>query len=370
MAKQVKVAIIGIGSISGIYLKNITTVFSELAVAGVYDLVRERAERAAAEYGVPKVYQNIDEAFCDPSVEIVLNLTRPVEHYAVTKKALLAGKHVYSEKPLAATAKEGRELVALAEEKKLLLGGAPDTFLGAGIQTCRKLIDDGVIGDPVGASAFMICHGHEGWHPDPEFYYKKGGGPLMDMGPYYLTALVNLLGGVTAVTGAARTAFPTRTITSAPKRGQKIEVEVPTHVAGMLHFENGALGTLFTTFDVHYVQSQAKVEVYGTKGTLQLNDPNGFGGPIYLLRPEQGNFMEMPMLFDYQENSRALGLADMGKALRTGRPFRADCNQTYHVLEIMEQMLASAAQQRTLPLSSRYERKMAMKNNPVHGVLD
>ncbi len=183
MERQVGVAIVGIGSISGIYLKNITTVFRELRIAGIYDLLPQRAQKAAEEYGIEKIYGSMQELLGDPAVEIVLNLTRPAEHYQVIRDALLAGKHVYTEKPLAADMHQAGELVALAKEKGLLLGGAPDTFLGAGIQTCRKLIDSDMIGAPIGAAAFMVCHGHESWHPDPEFYYKKGGGPLLDMGP-------------------------------------------------------------------------------------------------------------------------------------------------------------------------------------------
>ena len=371
MNRQVGVAIVGIGSISGIYLKNITTVFRELRIAGIYDLMPDRAQKAAAEYGIEKVYSSMQELLADPAAEIILNLTRPAEHYQVIKDALLAGKHGYTEKPLAATLEQAAELVKLAEEKGLLLGGAPDTFLGAGIQTCRKLIDSDMIGSPIGAAAFMVCRGHESWHPDPEFYYKKGGGPLLDMGPYYLTALVNLLGGVKSVAGAVATPFSQRIITSQPRSGDVIDVEVATTVAGMLHFENGALGTLYTTFDVYYpAGSQARIEIYGTKGTLVVPDPNGFGGPIRLLRPEQGEYRDMPLLFDYQENSRALGLADMAKALCTGRRFRATGAQAYHVLEIMVRLLESAEQGKTLPLSTRYDRGPAMENNPVHGILD
>ena len=265
--KTVKIAMIGTGDISGIYLKNITETFHEIELVGVCDLVREKAEKAAEKWNVPKVYADMYEAFADPQVDIILNLTRPDEHYGVTRPALEAGKHVYSEKPLAATFELGKELVELAQSKGLLLGGAPDTFLGAGIQTCRKLIDDGFIGEPVGAAAFMICRGHESWHPDPEFYYKRGGGPMLDMGPYYVTALINLLGGVRGLMGRTRRTFEHRTITSAPKRGTDITVDVPTYVTGIMDFDCGAVGTIFTTFDV-YNQGQARLEVYGTKLSL------------------------------------------------------------------------------------------------------
>ena len=331
---MVNIAMIGVGAISGIYLKNLTETFSEVKLIGVCDLIRERAENAKEKYNVPRIYDTMYDAFNDPEVDIILNLTRPYEHFEVTRAALLAGKHVYSEKPLGADFEEGKELVRIAEEKGLMLGGAPDTFMGAGIQTCRKLIDDGFIGDVIGSACFMICHGHETWHPDPEFYYKRGGGPMLDMGPYYITALVNLIGGVKGVNGITRKSFEHRMITSQPFAGQMIDVDVPTHVMGTLHFDNGAVGTILTTFDVYY-PGQARFEIYGTKGTLFVPDPNTFGGPVKLLRPETGEVVEMPLIFDYKENSRALGLADMAKSLETGRPFRASYQQTRHVLEIM-----------------------------------
>ena len=365
----VKVAMIGVGAISGIYLKNITETFHELELVGVCDLVRERAEKAQTEYHVPKIYNTMHDAFADPDVDIVLNLTRPSEHFEVTKAALLAGKHVYSEKPLGADLEEGEALVKLAQEKNLYLGGAPDTFLGAGLQTCRRLIDDGVIGDVVGAAAFMICPGHESWHPDPEFYYKRGGGPMMDMGPYYVTALVNLVGGVKAVTGVTKATYPTRLVTSAPKRGQVVTVDVPTYVTGMMEFDNGAVGTIFTTFDAYY-PSQARLEIYGTRGTMFVPDPNYFGGPISLFTPEDRTVKEVPLLYDYKENSRALGLADMANAILCGRAARADYKQTLHVLEILTAFEKSSDKKSRVELESKYQRPVPMKRGGMPGVID
>lgn len=365
----VKIAMIGVGAISGIYLENITNVFKEIEIIGVCDLIRERAETAREKYQIKKIYDTMEDAFADPEVDIILNLTRPYEHFDVTKGALTAGKHVYSEKPLGATFEEGKELAALAEKRNLLLGGAPDTFLGSGIQTCRKLIDDGYIGRPIGAAAFMICRGHETWHPDPEFYYKFGGGPMLDMGPYYVTALVNLLGGVHSVTGVTKTSFSERTITSKPKAGTVIDVEVPTYITGILNFDSGAIGTIFTTFDVYYKQ-QARLEIYGSKGTLVVPDPNTFGGPVKLLRPEDGEFKELPLLYDYRENSRGLGLADMAKALSKDRDLRAGYKQTRHVLEILTSFEKSSKEGKLIKLETSYERGLPMVNNPLHGVLD
>ncbi len=368
--RKTKVAMIGVGAISGIYLKNMHELFQDMELIGVCDLIRSRAEAAVEKYPGLKLYETMFDAFQDPDVDVILNLTRPYEHYDVTREALLHGKHVYSEKPLGATLEEGEKLFALAEEKGLMLGGAPDTFLGAGIQTCRQLIDSGAIGDVLGAAAFMVCHGHETWHPDPAFYYQFGGGPMLDMGPYYLTALCNLAGGVRAVTGACKASFQERVITSQPHSGERVKVDVPTYITGILHFDSGAIGTIFTTFDVYY-ESQARLEIYGTKGTLYCPDPNTFGGPIRLLRPEQGGAaLEMPLMFDYKENSRALGLCDMARALQTGREFRCDKRQTLHVLEIMTTIVEAAKQEKTLPLKSRYARALPMRNNPVHGALD
>lgn len=335
---KTRIGFVGVGAISGIYLENITNMFPDMEVYALYDLMEERAAAAQEKYGVPKRYTSLEALLGDPEVDIVLNLTRPYEHYAVTKAALLAGKAVYSEKPLAATLEEGRELMALAREKDLALGGAPDTFLGAGISTCKKLIDDGFIGRPVGAAAFMLCHGHESWHPDPAFYYQHGGGPMMDMGPYYLTALTELLGSVTETISVAVKSYDTRTITSQPHWGETIAVEVPTHVNGIMRFENGAVGTIATSFDVYYPE-QARLEIYGTEGTLFLPDPNCFGGPVKLLKPTDGEVREIPLCFDHRENSRGLGLNTMAQAMREGKTdFACSCSRTLHVLELLEKL--------------------------------
>jgi predicted dehydrogenase len=364
-----KIGFVGVGDISGIYLKNITETFGEISIAGICDLVREKAERAAKKYNIKKIYNDMHELFADPEVDIVLNITRPYEHFGVSKAALEAGKNVYSEKPLAATLEEGRILKKIADEKGLLLGGAPDTFLGAGIQTCRKLIDDGFIGSPVGAAAFMICRGHESWHPDPEFYYKHGGGPMFDMGPYYLTALINLMGPVGAVMGMSKISYPERLITSERLNGTSITVEVPTYITGILQFKSGAVGTIFTTFDVKHTQG-ARLEVYGSKGTLSVPDPNGFGGPVSLLRLEEKEYKEMPLCFGYSDNSRALGLADMAKAMESGRRFRANSRQTLHVLEIMSAIETSSREGRLVEIESEYEPEAPMISPDRLGYLD
>jgi predicted dehydrogenase len=366
--KTMKIGFVGCGAISGIYLENITKVFKEIEIIGVCDLIRERAENAVKKYNIPKLYNDMYELFSDPEVDIVLNITRPNEHFEVTMEALKAGKHVYSEKPLAASLDEGKQILSLAKEKGLRVGGAPDTFLGAGIQTCRKLIDEGAIGTPIGGAGFMICRGHETWHPDPEFYYKRGGGPMFDMGPYYLTAMINLLGGVEAVSAMTKKSFEQRKITSKPHDGEIIDVDVDTYIAGTMRFKSGAVGTLFTTFDVYY-PGQARLEIYGTDGTLFVPDPNTFGGTVKIFNPTKGE-TEIPLMFEYSQNSRALGLADMAKAIQTGRKSRTDIEQTFHVLEIMEGFTRSGIERREVLIESCYNRSNPMQQDVVAGLLD
>lgn len=365
--KTLKVGFVGVGSISGIYLENISKVFKEVEVIGVCDLIRERAEKAVKKYNLPKLYNDMYELFADPEVDIVLNITRPLEHYEVTKAALHAGKHVYTEKPLAASFELGKELVALAKEKGLMLGGAPDTFMGAGIQTCRKLIEEGAIGDIIGGAGFVIGHGPEDWHPDPEFIYKKGVGPMFDMGPYYLTALVNMIGNVESVYAMTNITFPERMITSQPHNGDIIKVEVPTMYCGNMRFVNGAIGTMYATYDVYY-PNQARLEVYGTKGTLYAPDPNFFNGPVKIYRPGEG-VKEMPLEFGYSENSRSLGIADMAKAIMTGRDMRASCDQMLHILEIADGFNTSGRENRAVSIESRFEKASLMDPALEVGVL-
>ena len=229
--------------------KRLLKILHSFDVVACSDLVPERSKARAEEFNIPRVCSTA-ELLEDPEIEIVLNLTTPDGHYDVAKQAITHSKSVYNEKPIAIELGKGKELVESAKEEGVLIGGAPDTFLGGGIQTCRKIIEDGLIGEPIGATAFMTCPGHESWHPDPEFYYKKGGGPMFDMGPYYLTALVNLLGGIDAVKASTKISFPERTITSEPKYGTKIKVDVPTHVVGIMDFQSGATGTIITSFDV------------------------------------------------------------------------------------------------------------------------
>src|SRR5262245_6033515 len=250
MLPKVKVGVVGCGKISGAYFEHCKA-FEILDMAACADIDHDRAVAAAKEFGIPKAC-SVEELLADPEIQIVLNLTVPQAHAEVNLAAIAAGKHVYAEKPLAVTREDGQQTLAAAKERGVLVGCAPDTVLGGGIQTCRKLIDDGAIGVPVAATAFMMSHGPESWHPNPGFYYLTGGGPMLDMGPYYLTALITLIGPIRRVTGSTRITFPERVATSQARFGERLPVEVATHAAGVIDFANGAVGTIITSFDVWF----------------------------------------------------------------------------------------------------------------------
>lgn len=365
---KINIGIIGCGNISGIYLTNLTQTFANTRVVACSDLDPDRAAAAAEQYGIPHALGTA-EMLAREDVQIVVNLTTPKHHYEVTKQALLAGKHVYVEKPLTLSLEEGTALVQLAKEKGLMLGCAPDTFLGAGLQLCRKLIDDGFIGRPVAATAFMACHGHESWHPAPEFYYQAGGGPMFDMGPYYLTALASLLGPAKTVCGMTASAYEERTITSAPKFGQKIPVEVPTHVAGTILYQNGAVATMITSFDV-WNSKLPRIEIYGTGGTLYVPDPNTFGGPVLLQPAGRKEALEIPLIHAYDENSRGIAVADMARSLITGDTHRANGELALHVLELMHAFHTSADSAQYVQLQTSCERPAPLAPGLVKGYLD
>jgi len=356
---KLNVAIIGCGNISGIYLKNLTQTFDNVQVYAVADLIAANAQKQAEAYGVERI-MTLEEILADPQVDLVLNLTTPPSHYAINKQILQAGKHAYCEKPLALTYAQGKELVALAEEKGLLLGCAPDTFLGGGIQTCRQIVEAGLIGEVIGANAYMMCHGHETWHPNPAFYYQVGGGPMLDMGPYYLTALVNLVGSVKSVSGMTSTSFPTRRVTSQPNYGQIIDVEVPTHVNGLLRFANGAIGNIITTFDV-WGSTLPRIEIHGTRGSILVPDPNTFGGEVKLKQSFDSEFRTYPITHTRTENSRGLGVHDMADCILNGRTdLRASGKLALHVLEIMEAIHVSSDKKAEVTLETSCEKPAPM----------
>jgi predicted dehydrogenase len=364
---QIGVGVVGCGFISAIYFANMKE-FDILNVVACADIALERAQERAAEFGIPKAC-TVDELLADPAIDFVVNLTIPAAHYDVAKAAIASGKSVYNEKPLAIQRADGHQLLQDACAKGVRVGAAPDTFLGAGLQSCRGLIDEGAIGDPVAATAFMLCHGHEHWHPDPAFYYQVGGGPMFDMGPYYLTAMLTILGPVRRVTGSTRVTFPQRTISSKPRSGEKIDVKVPTHVASILDFANGAIATVVTSFDVWSAETP-KLEIYGSSGSLSLPDPNTFDGPVRVRRQNEDFWTDEPMARPYRANSRGLGVADMAHGLRSGRPHRANGELAYHVLDVMHAIHEASETGHHIDVESTFSIPAPLPCDLPPGVLD
>lgn len=355
MGQPLRVGVVGAGRISGQYLDTVART-DALRLTAVTDLDPARAEEAARRSGAA-VAGSVADLVARDDVDAVLNLTVPAVHTEVALAAIAAGKHVYGEKPLAATRAEAAAVLAAAREAGVRVGCAPDTVLGTGTQTARKAVDDGLIGRPVAATAFMTTAGHEAWHPDPEFYYRPGGGPLLDMGPYYLSALVHMLGPVARVTGAASRPRAEREIGSGPRAGQRFPVEVDTHVTGVLEHEGGALSTLLMSFDVHAARLP-RIEVHGTAGSLGVPDPNHFDGQVELFTA--GEWRPLPVSAGYRGAGRGTGLADLAAAADAGRPHLASAELAEHVLDVMLTLLDAAREGRALPVATNCERPAAV----------
>lgn len=366
MPDRVKVGVIGAGKIFAAYVAGCRA-FPILDLDAVADIDLDRARQQAAEHGLPRAL-SVDALLADPAIQIVVNLTVPKVHAAVSLAAIAAGKHVYTEKPLAVTRADGQRIMEAAAAQGVRVGSAPDTFLGGGQQTCRKLIDDGWIGEPVAAVAFMMGHGPESWHPNPDFFYQSGGGPLLDMGPYYLTSLINLLGPVRRVAGSARASFPERIATSREHFGRRLPVEVPTHVAALLDFAAGPIATLITSFDVWHA-NLPRIEIYGSEGTLSVPDPNIFGGVVRVRRAGATEWSEVPLLFDDQVG-RGIGVADLAMALPSGRPHRASGELAFHVLDIMQAVEESSSAGQHVTLASSTSRPASLSMGLLRGELN
>jgi predicted dehydrogenase len=352
-----RVGILGCGVISDAYARKLVAL-PFLEPVACADLLRERAERLAGEHGIPRVLDP-EELIGDPEIDVVLNLTIPAVHFELNLAAIEAGKSVYSEKPLAMDLAEGRRLAEAALAQRVRVGCAPDTFLGAGLQTCRKLIDDGAIGEPVAASAFMMYSGPEGWHPEPQIFYQRGAGPLFDMGPYYLTALVTLLGPARRITSSARITRTQREIRSEPLRGQMMDVEVPTHVAAVIDLASGPVATLITSFDIQATRLR-RMEIHGSEATLAAPDPNGFGGPVQIRRTGDSEWEEVELTHANESQSRGLGLGDMVRAIENDRPHRASAELANHVLDLMESCVHASDLGQHVELGTSCERPASL----------
>ena len=340
MGEPLRIGVVGIGQISGAYLTMLGRL-PQLRVTRLADLDAARAETAAQNVpGASAV--PVGQLMASPDVDLVLNLTVPAAHAEIALAALTAGKHVYGEKPLALDMVEAEDL--LAHTSRLRLGCAPDTVLGTGTQTARRIVADGLIGTPVAANAAFTTAGHERWHPSPEFYYRPGAGPLFDMGPYYLSALVHMLGPVRRVTGAASCSRSQRVIESGPRAGKRFNVEVETHVTGTLEHASGALTTLTTSFDV-VASTQPHIEIHGTEGSIIATDPNVFRGDVMIRRRGDHVWSVVPASAGYQDAGRGAGVADLAENLAVGRPHRASAELALHVLDIMQTLLIAAREQ-------------------------
>ncbi|TDL36863.1 Gfo/Idh/MocA family protein [Arthrobacter nitrophenolicus] len=366
MGKPLKVGIIGCGAIIAQYLASFRKL-EQIDLVAVADLDPARAQAVADDYeGVRAL--SVEELLAADDVELVLNLTIPAAHAEVALKAIAAGKSVYGEKPLAATTAEARQVLDAAREAGVAVGCAPDTVLGTGIQTARKAIDDGLIGPPISASATMVTPGHERWHPNPDFYYQPGGGPLLDMGPYYVTALVTLLGPVVSVMGAASHTRSERTIGSGPRKGEKIPVTIDSHVSGVLVHASGALSTLFMSFDA--VQSKSpNIEIHGERGSLVVPDPNHFDGDVQLFSLGAEDWETLPVSAGYVDSGRGFGIADLASTPAGNEP-RAGGAMAYHALEVMESVLESAHSGSAVRISSTVERPAGVELTVLAGELD
>jgi len=352
-----RIGLVGAGQISGAYLATLRRL-SNVAVVTVADLDETRAAAAAA--AVPGARPlAVTDLLAAGDVDLVLNLTIPAAHADVALAAITAGKHVYGEKPLAVTAGRAREVLAAAARAGVRVGCAPDTVLGTGVQTARACLDAGQIGTPIAATAFMVTPGHERWHPAPEFYYQPGGGPLFDMGPYYLTALVTLLGPVRRVAAMASTPRPARTIGSGPRAGAEIDVAVATHVTGVLEHASGALSTLVMSFDV-WAARLPHIEVYGTAGSLSVPDPNGFGGVVQVFSAGARDWAPAPEAAGYRGASRGYGVSDLASALASGATHRANGEIAFHVLDVMESLLTAASSGLSEDVASSCDRPPAV----------
>lgn len=363
--KQIGIGIIGCGNISNAYF-NGAKKFEVLNTIACADINHEAAVAKAEEHGC--VAQSVEELLANSKVDLVINLTIPAVHAEVSLQALNAGKHVHCEKPLAVELKDGKKVLDLAEKKGLLVGCAPDTFLGAGMQTCRKLVDDGWIGKVVGGSAFMMSRGPESWHPNPKFFYEVGAGPMFDMGPYYITALVNLLGPVKRVAAITSKAFEMRTATCKEQFGLQLPVEIPTHYAGALEFHSGATITMTISFDV-YKHNHKPIELYGTEGSIGVPDPNTFDGPVTLWTPSTGEWKEQGFSHPYKDNSRSIGAADMAMTILSNgkHPHKSSGALAYHALEVMHAFEKSSVSGKHTVINSKPEQPAALPLGLIEG---
>ena len=370
MTKAINVGLIGCGVIArNAYLPFSQSAQNAYEVVACSDMREAVAQELAKEFSIPTVYSSTEELLADPEIDLVLNCTHPAGHAPVNMQALRAGKHVYCEKPFALTVAEGQQVLDLANEKGLMVGCAPDTVLGPGTQTIRRMIDDGAIGRPLSARMQMVSPGPETWHSNPEFYYKEGGGPFLDMGPYYLSLLVQTLGPIKSVQGRATRGFDERPVRCQPLEGQMMQVEVPTLYTGSLETQSGVIVQLLFSFDHCYGQQGDNIpEFVGTAGAIRGTDPNCFD-QIPQLSTKFGSceFIDQTVPYTYV-GGRGLGLVDMVEAIQEAREPRCSGNIAQHILETMLAFHESEISGKTIEIQSTCRRPLPMPTNGLDGL--
>jgi predicted dehydrogenase len=352
VGSTLNIGIVGVGHISQQYFAEFPKL-PNLSLKAVADLDVDRARAVARAQGVESM--SVDALLTDPGIDAVLNLTVPAAHTEIALRALNAGKHVYGEKPLALATADAAPVLARATETGLRVGSAPDTVLGTGIQTARALLDDGRVGTPVAAAVAWSAPGHELWHPAPAFFYQPGAGPLFDMGPYYLTSLVTFFGPVVRVSGAVGRSSRERTVATGPLAGTAIPVDVDTHVTAILEHANGVISTVTVSFEV-WASRVPLFEVYGTAGTISVPDPNQFSDTVAIATSADRTWQDVPVAAGYADAGRGVGLADLARAVETGRPHRASGELAFHVLEIMESVIRAGQTHDVVRLTSTVAR--------------
>ncbi|MBM4225762.1 MAG: Gfo/Idh/MocA family oxidoreductase, partial [Gammaproteobacteria bacterium] len=349
----VPVGVIGVGNISDTYLENLRSSYSPFVeVIGCADVIPERARAAATRWALPRTYESVDDLLADEQIRVVLVLTTPASHFEVCSAAVSAGKHVFVEKPISVSVDQASALVEHAAQVGVSIAVAPDTCLGTALQLALQVVEDGRIGEPIAASANMLCHGHEKWHPNPAFFYEPGAGPLMDMGPYYLSALLGLMGSVESVQASSQASFGQREVSSEPLKGTWIDVHVPTHVASTMRFERGGIATMVTSFDV-WASQAPHLEIYGSSGTLVLPNPNWYDGQVLLWQVAGQEWVSLSPPVSANIDRRGLGLVDFVEAIAAGAQPRLDASLGLHILDIMESIGVSAKTDCLVPVSSR-----------------
>ncbi len=376
MANVMNVGIIGCGNISQAYLE-LSSLFNSIEVVACADMNKEAAQMRARQFGLRA--DSVDDLLKADDVDIIVNLTIPAAHYEVSKAIINAGKHVYSEKPFVLSVSEGKDLLRRAAKKGVRVGSAPDTFLGGAHQHARHLIDTGAVGKVTGGTAHVMSHGMEDWHPNPDFFFQQGGGPILDIGPYHITNLVQLIGPVTKVMAMSSTPSSHRTITSKPRAGEKIKVETPTTIHSLLEFENGAIITLGASWDVWH-HDHNNMELYGEDGTLYVPDPNFFGGELQIskgkkLRGKMPAFAHALGVPNQKHNEgmmanyRTAGLADMASAIQEDRPHRCSQDMSLHVVDVMVSILKAGETGKAVKPSTTCDRPAALDNKQARAML-